>query len=170
MTDKNIKIYVDGGCSGNPGPGAWAFIILYDRSRIRASCPVPSTTNNRMELSAVISALKEACKHPEWLKVQTVGKKTVLVVYTDSRYVEQGITAWIHKWERNGWLNRGKKPVKNQDLWKKLRELSSSFNISWQWLRGHAGHELNEECDRMVREAIKQVKKNNARGSEQPRR
>ena len=110
-----------------------------------------------MELSAVISALKEAHKHPEWLKVQTVGKKVVLEVYTDSRYVEQGITTWIHKWERNCWLNRGKKPVKNQDLWKSLRELSRSLNINWQWLAGHAGHELNEECDRMVQEAIKQI-------------
>ncbi|GAH76645.1 unnamed protein product, partial [marine sediment metagenome] len=151
MTGKSIKIYVDGGCSGNPGPGAWAYIILYDNSRIKASCPVPSTTNNRMELSAVISALKEAHKHSEC-------KKAVFEVYTDSKYVEQGITSWIDEWERNGWLNKKKKPVKNQDLWKSLRELSRPLSISWRWLQGHAGHELNEECDRMVQKAIKELK------------
>lgn len=104
-----------------------------------------------MELSAVISALKEAHKHQEW-------KKCTIELYTDSRYVQQGITNWIKKWQRNGWLNSLKKPVKNQDLWKTLHRLSSSLSIHWNWLRAHAGYDLNEQCDRLVREAIKSLK------------
>ena len=148
---ESIKVFTDGGCSGNPGPGAWAFVILYGTSRFQTSGSVRSTTNNRMELKAVISALNEIHKHSEW-------KKRSLDIYTDSRYVEKGITDWIIKWERNGWLNSSRKPVKNQDLWKELKRLSLFLTINWNWLQAHAGNELNEECDRLVRQAIKEIK------------
>ncbi len=145
-----IRVFTDGGCSGNPGPGGWAFIILYDNTRFQASGSVPATTNNRMELSAVISALKEIHRRAGW-------KAARIETYTDSKYVQQGISVWIKKWVRNGWLNAGKKPVKNQDLWKDLFALSRTLAIHWNWLQGHAGNELNEECDRLVGEAIKRA-------------
>jgi ribonuclease HI len=146
-----IQIYTDGGCSGNPGPGAWAYIILQGDTRLRASESAPETTNNRMELTAVIAALEQVARRREW---DAAG----LEIYTDSEYVQKGITRWIRAWEANGWLTSDKQPVKNQDLWKRLRELSSGHAIQWRWLAGHAGHPLNEECDRMVRQAIARLK------------
>lgn len=141
-----MRIYTDGGCSGNPGPGAWAYIILDGDSRRQGSGYDPATTNNRMELRAVIAAL------------QQVGRggaaERELEIYTDSRYVQQGISDWILRWEQNGWRTRAKKAVKNQELWQELRRLSREHEIRWHWLAGHAGHALNEECDRMVQEAI----------------
>jgi ribonuclease HI len=147
----DIQIYTDGGCSGNPGPGAWAYILLYDQTRLAASAAAPDTTNNRMELLAVIAALEEVSRHPDW-------KGSALQVFTDSEYVQKGITRWIRTWEANGWRTSSKQPVKNQDLWKRLRQLSSAHPLQWHWLAGHAGHPLNEECDRLVRQAIARQK------------
>jgi ribonuclease HI len=147
----NIQIYTDGGCSGNPGPGAWACIILADGQRISASQGVPDTTNNRMELEAVIAALERVAANSDW-------SAAGLDIYTDSEYVQKGITRWILSWEANGWRTSGKQPVKNQDLWKRLRQLSSARRVQWHWLAGHAGHPLNEECDRLVRQAIAKLK------------
>jgi ribonuclease HI len=147
----DIQIYTDGGCSGNPGPGAWAYIILYDKVRLSASEAAPDTTNNRMELTAVIAALEQVAGHREWGAAS-------LDIYTDSEYVQKGITRWIRAWEANGWRTSARQPVKNQDLWKRLRQLASSRQVQWHWLAGHAGHPLNEECDRLVRQAIAGLK------------
>jgi ribonuclease HI len=143
-----IRIYTDGGCSGNPGPGAWAFIILDRDSRLQDSGYDAATTNNRMEIRAVIEALKRVGQ-----EAAAAGRE--LEIYTDSRYVQQGISDWILRWEKNGWRTTAKKPVKNRELWQELRGLSRDREIRWHWLAGHAGHELNEECDRMVQEAMR---------------
>ena len=147
----DIRIYTDGGCSGNPGPGAWAYIILKGEARQSASESAPDTTNNRMELAAVIAALEQVARRREW-------DTASLEIYTDSEYVQKGITRWIRTWETNGWRTSGKQPVKNQDLWKRLRQLASARTVQWHWLAGHAGHPLNEECDRLVRQAIAAMK------------
>ncbi len=146
-----IKVFTDGGCSGNPGPGAWSFIILKRSFQLQNSGSVEATTNNRMELTAVISALTELEARPEL-------QQSKIDLYTDSRYVQRGISEWINKWERNGWLTVSKKPVKNQDLWKKLKNLSGTMKINWHWLEGHSGHEFNERCDCLVQEEIKKIK------------
>jgi ribonuclease HI len=145
-----IRIYTDGGCSGNPGPGAWAYIIIDGEVRIRDSGRDPATTNNRMELGAVIEALKRVGG-----EAAAAGRE--LEIYTDSRYVQQGISDWILRWEQNGWRTRAKKPVKNRELWQELRSRSRDLTIRWHWLAGHAGHALNEECDRMVQEAMRRA-------------
>jgi ribonuclease HI len=147
----DIQIFTDGGCSGNPGPGAWAYIILQGPDRWSASEAAPDTTNNRMELSAVIAALAQVASRPEWASAS-------LEVYTDSEYVQKGITRWIRVWETNGWRTSSKQPVKNQDLWQRLRQFSSAHPVQWHWLAGHAGHPLNEECDRLVRQAIARIR------------
>ena len=159
-----IEIYTDGGCSGNPGPGGWAYVIIRtDDPRNEdgencvqsASGPVilaenwgadESTTNNRMELFAVISALKAlSLEEPEAEKV---------TVFTDSQYVQKGISEWILAWKRNSWRTSGKKPVKNQDLWLELDALAASLPITWKWVKGHAGNEYNERCDALTQKAI----------------
>jgi len=147
----DIQIYTDGGCSGNPGPGAWAYIILQGEARLSGSAAAPDTTNNRMELAAVIAALEQVARRPEWAALS-------LEILTDSEYVQKGITRWIRAWEANGWRTSSKQPVKNQDLWKRLRLLSSRYQMQWHWLAGHAGHPLNEECDRLVRQEIARLK------------
>ena len=147
----DIQIYTDGGCSGNPGPGAWAYLILQGEVRLSASAAAPDTTNNRMELAAVIAALEQVSRRPEWAA-------SSLEIFTDSEYVQKGITRWIRAWEANGWRTSSKQPVKNQDLWKRLRLLSSRHQVQWHWLAGHAGHPLNEECDRLVHQEIARLK------------
>jgi ribonuclease HI len=147
-----VEVYTDGGCSGNPGPGGWAYLILVDDRKRAASGGAESTTNNRMELQAVIAALREVGRHPEWA-AQPVS------VYTDSAYVQRGISQWIHTWKRNGWRTSARKPVKNRELWQELSGLSASLRVRWHWLQGHAGHTHNEECDRLVREAITKLKR-----------
>jgi ribonuclease HI len=109
-----------------------------------------STTNNRMELTAVLNGLKDVNSHPVWRTAE-------IVFHTDSQYVQRGITKWINTWERNGWLTSGKKPVKNQDLWRELKEVSDQLSIEWRWVRGHSGDSLNELCDKMVRTEIKKI-------------
>jgi len=148
----DILIYTDGGCSGNPGPGAWAYILMKGEARLEASAAVPATTNNRMELQAVIAALEEVARRAEWAGLS-------LEIFTDSEYVQKGITRWIRSWEANGWRTTSKQPVKNQDLWRQLRRLAAERRVEWRGLAGHAGHPLNEECDRLVRQAIAQHKK-----------
>ena len=149
-----LSIYTDGGCSGNPGPGGWAYVIVTETPEgaeilAQHSGGEKETTNNRMELTAVIQALK-AIK-----KMDNIQAKTV--IYTDSQYVQKGITEWIHKWKRNAWRTSDKKPVKNQDLWMELDTLSAEISLHWEWVRGHSGITYNEQCDRMTQKAIQTV-------------
>jgi ribonuclease HI len=144
------RVYTDGGCHGNPGPGGWAYVIAAAGERIEASGALGDTTNNRMELTAVISALGAVAALPV-----PVGAVTVV---TDSQYVKNGITSWIETWERNGWKTAAKKPVKNQDLWMALRALDRQLRPGWEWVKGHDGDELNERCDALVQQAIAAMK------------
>ncbi len=137
-----ITFYTDGGCSGNPGPGGWAYAVSEDGKLVETrSGGEAATTNNRMELTAVIMALRYALEK---------GEKEVTVL-TDSQYVKNGITVWIHSWKKNGWRTAGRQPVKNVEYWLELDSLNSSLSVTWSWVKGHAGIEGNEECDRLVR-------------------
>ncbi len=137
-----LEIYTDGGCSGNPGLGAWAYVIQCNGEIIQKdSLGDTLTTNNKMELTAVIEALKFA-------GVQYGDSQ--ITIHTDSQYVKQGITAWIHNWKRNGWKTAAKKPVKNKELWIALDQARQNLQVEWKWVPGHAGVELNELCDAMV--------------------
>lgn len=143
-----IKIYTDGGCIGNPGPGGWAFVTVQDGRIEHENGAIAGTTNNRMELTAVIRALGK-------VKEEVTSRSPVHVeLYTDSQYVRNGITVWMKNWVRNGWRTAGKQPVKNQDLWMELSRLNDSLSVEWHWLKGHAGNPMNELCDRLVHEAI----------------
>ncbi len=144
-----VEIWADGGCQGNPGPGAWAFVLRAANRRIERSGFDPQTTNNRMELIAVTEALREAAGIAE---LRALG----ITVTTDSQYVQKGITQWIHSWVRNGWKTSGKAPVKNAELWSALWELSKGMQVRWLWVMGHAGNEMNEACHRAVEQAIRQ--------------
>ncbi|MDD4082528.1 MAG: ribonuclease HI [Sphaerochaetaceae bacterium] len=137
-----VIVYTDGGCSGNPGPGGWAFVVV-DKSQVvfKSSGNEKATTNNRMELTAVINALKYA--------INKDGEKVMLI--TDSQYVKNGITMWIFNWKKNGWRTANKQPVKNQDLWKELDLWTEKTKVQWSWVKGHAGNTYNEMCDSMVR-------------------
>ena len=146
-----LNIYTDGGCSGNPGPGGWAYVMVQptfqgDQLIAKNQGSDNETTNNRMELTAVIKALRA-------LKTMDVGLHQA-VLYTDSQYVQKGITEWILTWKRNSWRTSDKKPVKNQDLWKELDLLANEMPVKWEWVKGHAGNEYNEMCDAMTQEAI----------------
>lgn len=142
MKYNQIEIYSDGGCSGNPGPGGWAFTFRADGIfEKESSGGSPATTNNRMELTAVIEALKACVPYQPQL----------IVIHTDSQYVKNGITLWIKNWKRNGWRTASKSPVKNQELWIVLDELNNKLPVEWKWVKGHAGIEGNERCDAMVR-------------------
>lgn len=137
-----ITFYTDGGCSGNPGPGGWAYAVSEDGKLVETkSGGEAATTNNRMELTAVIMALRYALERGE----------TEVEVLTDSQYVKNGITVWIHSWKKNGWRTAGHAPVKNVEYWLELDSLNSSLSVTWSWVKGHAGIEGNEECDRLVR-------------------
>lgn len=137
-----IVIYTDGACSGNPGPGGWGAILIYGDLRKELSGGEKLTTNNRMELLAAISAL-EALK----------GKRAA-EIHTDSNYVKNGITGWIHGWKKNGWRTADKKPVKNAELWQRLDGLARHHDVSWHWVKGHAGHPENERADELAREGM----------------
>lgn len=143
---KSVEIFTDGACSGNPGPGGWGAILRYNGVEKEMSGGEAETTNNRMELSAAIEALN-ALKTP--CKVD---------LYTDSVYVRDGIGKWIHGWKRNGWKTASKKPVKNDDLWKALDDARARHDVTWHWIKGHAGHPENERADALAREAIKALK------------
>lgn len=143
---KTVTIHTDGGCHGNPGPGGWAAVLTYADHRKEISGGTPATTNNRMELQGAIEALtslEEPCE---------------IIFYTDSNYVKNGITAWVHSWKRNGWKTAAKQPVKNADLWRQLDDQARRHKIEWRWLKGHAGHKENERCDVLANEAIAKVK------------
>ena len=137
-----IEIYTDGACRGNPGPGGWAALLMLGRREKEISGAEALTTNNRMELTAVIRAL-EALKRPVQARV-----------YTDSEYVRRGISEWLPSWKARGWRTADRKPVKNQDLWERLDELSANHQIEWRWVPGHAGVPGNERVDRLANEAI----------------
>jgi ribonuclease HI len=171
----HLSIYTDGGCSGNPGPGGWAYAIVAsdEGGKGKPLAPMPGmlfpqenfqgrllleksggeriTTNNRMELLAAVLAL-------EALIDLNLSPKSV-TVYTDSQYVQKGMASWINSWKRNGWRTSERKPVKNQELWLRLDELGTRFGVVWQWVRGHAGNEFNERCDLMARMAMANFKK-----------
>ena len=139
MADKIVEIFTDGACSGNPGPGGWGAILRYKGHEKELSGGEAETTNNRMELMAAITAL-ETLKRP--MRVRLV---------TDSVYVKDGITKWLHGWRQRGWKTAAKKPVKNQDLWMRLDEAAGRHDIEWAWVKGHAGHAENERADELAR-------------------
>ncbi len=135
-------IYTDGGCSGNPGPGGWAFAVSENEKIVYSrSGGEKETTNNKMELTAVINALKYVLDKGE----------TECTLLTDSQYVKNGITVWIKSWKKNGWRTSSKSPVKNVEYWLELDALNNKLCVNWSWVKGHAGIEGNEECDRLVR-------------------
>ena len=144
--DKKVLIYTDGACSGNPGPGGWGAILMWGGHKKELWGGEANSTNNRMELMAAISAL-EALKRPS--KVE---------LWTDSSYVKDGISKWIHGWKKNGWKTADKKPVKNAELWQRLDEARAKHDIDWRWIKGHAGHEFNERADELARFGIKELK------------
>ena len=142
----HVGIHTDGACSGNPGPGGWGAILESGPHRKELSGSEAESTNNRMELMAAIAAL-EALKGPSRVDL-----------WTDSNYLRDGITKWIHGWRRNGWKTADKKPVKNVELWQRLEEAVKRHTIEWHWLKGHAGHPENERADELAREAIKALR------------
>ena len=144
---KKIEIYTDGACSGNPGPGGWGAILIWNDHRKELKGGEAPTTNNRMELMAAIQAL-------EALKVGVEAD-----VYTDSAYVKDGISKWIHGWKKNGWKTADKKPVKNAELWQALEEARNRHKVTLHWVKGHAGHPENERADELAREGMAPFKK-----------
>ena len=143
-----IKIYTDGACIGNPGPGGWAAIIFLENEKKELFGGEKLTTNNRMELTAAIKGL-EFCDSQEKKKLSLKEIK----IYTDSVYLKDGITVWIDNWERNNWKTADKKNVKNVDLWKKLKELTQSNAINWNWIKGHSDHPMNDLADGLAKKA-----------------
>lgn len=139
-----VEIFSDGACIGNPGPGGYGTILRYQTREKQISGYCPNTTNNRMELMAVIEGL-EALRSPSQVRI-----------FTDSNYVYKGITTWINSWLKRNWLNSQKRPVLNRDLWERLLIVSKRHRIEWQWLKGHAGHPENERCDKLAKQAIRE--------------
>ena len=143
MSDKpDVEMFTDGACSGNPGPGGWGAILRMGEREKELSGGEPATTNNRMELMGVISGL-EALKRPCKIRL-----------HTDSKYVLDGATKWIHGWKKNGWRTADKKPVKNVDLWQRLDAALGQHKIHWHWVKGHAGHAQNERADQLARDGL----------------
>ena len=146
MTENILEIWTDGACSGNPGPGGWGAVLCWGGHEKEISGGAIDTTNNRMELSAVIAGLEEI-------------KRAVPVrIYTDSKYVQNGMMKWVKGWIRNGWRTQSGDPVKNVDLWKRLHELCEGQQIEWHWVKGHAGHVLNERADALARQGVESVR------------
>jgi ribonuclease HI len=139
---ETVVVFTDGACSGNPGPGGWGAILVAGKREKALSGGEALTTNNRMELMAAIMAL-EALTRP-----------CAVELHTDSQYVKGGVTGWIHNWKRNGWRTADKKPVKNEDLWRRLDEAASRHEVDWRWVKGHAGHAMNERADELAREGM----------------
>jgi ribonuclease HI len=142
---KVIHIYTDGACKGNPGPGGWGAVLEWNGKEREMFGGEPATTNNRMELTAVIEALA-ALRHP-----------CRVYLHTDSQYVQKGITEWINGWKARGWKTAAKEPVKNVDLWKKLDEVVRTHDIDWIWVKGHAGHEGNERADALANKGVESI-------------
>ncbi|MEN3974213.1 ribonuclease HI [Emcibacter sp. SYSU 3D8] len=141
-----VRIHTDGACSGNPGPGGWGALLEYNGAEKEIWGGEKPTTNNRMELLGAIRAL-EALK-----------KRSQVDLYTDSIYVRDGITKWIHNWKRNGWRTAGKKPVKNAELWQELDALIQMHDVAWHWVKGHAGHLENERADELARRGLEEIR------------
>ena len=137
-----VEIFTDGACSGNPGPGGWGAVLRYKGVEKELSGGEVETTNNRMEMMAALRAL-EALKRPSRVHLTT-----------DSVYLRDGITKWIHNWKRSGWKTAAKKPVKNADLWQSLEQAIAPHQVEWHWIKGHSGHPENERCDSLARAAI----------------
>ncbi len=148
MSDtKRVETWTDGACSGNPGPGGWGVLLRFGEHEKELCGGASDTTNNRMELMAAIQALdslKRAC---------------AVDLYTDSSYVKNGITQWMHNWKRKGWRTASNSPVKNADLWQQLDEAAKRHDVSWHWVKGHAGHEENERADELARKGMKPFQK-----------
>ena len=142
---KRVEIFTDGACKGNPGPGGWGALLRMGRHEKELSGGEPATTNNRMEMTAVIRALEALIEPCE------------VVIHSDSRYVIDGMTQWIHGWQKKGWVNASKKPVRNADLWHELIEAARRHRITWQWVKGHDGHVENERADRLASAAAEAV-------------
>ena len=138
---EEVDIYTDGACSGNPGPGGWGAILMHGTTEKELSGGEALTTNNRMELMAAISALEVLTRPSE------------ITITTDSAYVKNGVTQWIHGWKRNGWRTADKKPVKNADLWQELLAAAKPHRVEWKWVKGHAGHPDNERADKLASDA-----------------
>lgn len=143
---KHVEIFTDGACKGNPGPGGWGALLRMGRHEKELSGSDPETTNNRMEMTAAIRALKALIEPCE------------VTLHTDSRYVIDGMTKWIEGWKKRGWVNASKKPVRNADLWHDLIEAAAPHTITWEWVKGHSGHPENERVDRLASDAADAVR------------
>lgn len=143
----HVEIFTDGACSGNPGPGGWGALLRYGSKERELFGGERETTNNRMELTAVIRAL------------DSLTRSVTVHVHTDSKYVQQGITKWIHGWKRNGWRTSAKEPVKNADLWQHLETAAQKHQVHWHWVKGHAGHEGNERADALANRGVAHARK-----------
>ncbi len=148
----DVDIFTDGACKGNPGPGGWGAVLRWGEVERELWGGEPETTNNRMELTAVIEALK------------ALKRQVKVRVYTDSTYVQQGITSWIHGWKKNGWKTKEKKPVKNADLWQALEAAVEAHQVRWHWVKGHAGHPENERADALANRGVEEVLARRGRG------
>ncbi|MCI3205349.1 MULTISPECIES: ribonuclease HI [Pandoraea] len=147
MTLPQVEIYTDGACKGNPGPGGWGALLVAGKHRKEMFGGEPNTTNNRMELLAVIRAL------------EALNKPCHVVLHTDSQYVQKGISEWIHGWKARGWKTAAKEPVKNADLWQTLDAVSQQHDIDWRWVKGHAGHEGNEAADQLANRGVESLRR-----------
>ena len=145
MSD-TVEIFTDGACSGNPGPGGWGAILRFRGVEKELCGGEALTTNNRMEMMAAIIAL------------ETLSRPCALTLYTDSQYVMKGMTEWLRGWKARGWKTADNKPVKNEDLWKRLDAACARHQVDWQWVKGHAGHPENERADQLARDGIKQAR------------
>jgi len=143
---KTVDIWTDGACSGNPGPGGWGAVLRYGETEKELAGAESATTNNRMELTAAIEALN-ALKKPMRVRL-----------HTDSKYVMDGVTKWMHGWKKNGWKTADRKPVKNEDLWRKLEDAASRHQVEWKWVKGHADDVMNNRADELARGAIKTLR------------
>lgn len=144
-SEETVEIFTDGACLGNPGPGGWAALLRFRGNEKELSGAAPDTTNNRMELTAVIAAL-ESLKRP-----------CAVALYADSRYVIDGATKWLRSWKARGWRTADRKPVKNVDLWQRFEEAVRPHQVSWHWVQGHAGHPENERVDQLARAAATEI-------------
>ncbi len=144
--DERVEVFTDGACKGNPGPGGWGALLRFRNQEKELHGGEPGTTNNRMELMAVIRAL------------QALTRPSRVIITTDSQYVKNGITSWIHNWKRNGWKTAARKPVKNSDLWQELDQAAALHDIEWAWVKGHSGHAENERADELANRGVDEMK------------
>jgi len=145
MNSKMLTLYTDGACKGNPGPGGWGALLRYGEVEKELWGGEEATTNNRMELQAVIEGLS------------ALTRPSSITIVTDSQYVKNGMTQWIHNWKRNGWKTAARKPVKNADLWQQLDELVQTHDVHWEWVKGHSGHPENERADQLANRGIEEL-------------